>query len=124
MMKKLFALMLAMLLMMSTVAALAEGAATPTDLAPVAEEPFRAFAAIHLVGSDELYYGDTVTLRADVSASEDRAYTLDWQYWQEDAEKPENSGWRSLGCSGNTYTFTLTESTAAMSFRVLVTFAD
>lgn len=119
-MKKLISLILAALMLMTVIPVLAD-TATPTDLH---EAPFTAFASICLCGDGELYYGDTVTLRADVKCSDDRPCTLDWQVYREDSADPLNSAWVSLGCSSETYTFTLTETNATLSYRVAVTFSE
>ncbi len=60
----------------------------------------------------QLYYGDKVTLEAEVKNVEGR-YTVLWQY------KAEDNEWKTVH-KGEEYTFTLTEETAAREYRALV----
>ena len=85
--------------------ALAEGEAKPGN----------ETITISRQGSGDIYYGDEVTLCANVkNAAGD--YSVVWERYTPD-------GWIKVG-SGLTYTFTVTETTAASDFRAMLVLAD
>lgn len=80
-----------------------------------AVQPGNESISISRQGSGDVYYGDEVTLRANVrNAAGD--YSVVWERYT-----PE--GWVTVG-SGLTYTFTVTETTAASDFRAMLVLAD
>lgn len=90
--------------------------------APEATEvtPFAARVAVKLATeADELFYGDSVTLKADVKDA-NRAYTVRWEVFRgEMDEETSEEIWQSVG-SGDTYTFTVTEENASYVYRAVL----
>lgn len=112
---------------------------TPTDLAPVVSEELnetenasnvtepvveeiieetvpQGTVRILLLNEGPLYYGDEVSLLADVDNVEDE-HTLTWQI------KVDIDKWESIA-TGRTYSFTLTPENASLEYRVVVSVAE
>lgn len=91
-----------------------ETAAPEAPPAPV-DKFANAKINISLVNKDELYYGDTVTLRAKVSGVEEGgAYSIQWQ-----ADYGE--GWENIGgATGENYRFTVNAENASLPYRAVM----
>lgn len=128
-----------MLIALAPMGALAEdiNITTPTDLAPVVTEELnetenasnvteteevieeaapQGTVRILLMNEGPLYYGDEVTLLADVDNVEDE-HTLTWQI------KVDIDKWENIAI-GRTYSFTLTPENASLEYRVIVNVAE
>lgn len=83
----------------------------------LAEEEAPAPESIYITrrGSGDVYYGDEVTLQAYVKNVEGD-YSIVWEKYTAD-------GWVKVG-SGDYYTFTVTEATAALEYRAMLIIAD
>ena len=67
----------------------------------------------------DIYFGDQVTLLAEVSGVEGNAdYTIRWQTIYDEEE-----GWVNIG-SGRTYAFTVNESNAKLPYRAVMVCND
>lgn len=141
-MNRLAALAVALMIVaLVPVGALAEdiNITTPTDLAPVVTEELtevenasnvteteteevieeaapQGTVRILLLNEGPLYYGDEVTLLADVDNVEDE-HTLTWQI------KVDIDKWENIAV-GRTYCFTLTPENASLEYRVIVNVAE
>lgn len=80
------------------------------------EVPFEATVRIKLENEGDIYYGDQVTLRAEVEANAE--YVVTWECYNVDAE-PDEYPWVLIGLY-DTYTFDVTEANAALMFRAVV----
>ena len=77
--------------------------------------PFTGKAKIKLENDGEIYYGDTVVLKAVVTDA-NTAYQIRWEFYDED-----DSEWKAIsGVNGDTYKFTLTEENAGLVYRVVL----
>lgn len=81
-----------------------------------AEAPFEASVRIKLQNEGDIYFGDTVTLRALVEANAD--YTVAWEVFNDEAE-PGEDPWVELE-TGETYTFIVDEENAGLIYRAVV----
>ena len=90
-----------------------EPAADPTA------EPFTAQVSIKLENEGAIYYGDLVTLQAEVKEANGE-YTVIWEYYNEEAdiEHGENP-WVALE-EGEKYEFTVDEENAKLTYRAVV----
>ncbi len=71
--------------------------------------------SIRMENTGDIYFGDTVTLKADVRNAEGN-YSIVWEVLTED-------GWKQVG-SGQKYSFVVTESNAANQYRALLIIAE
>lgn len=71
--------------------------------------------SIRMENTGDIYYGDTVTLKADVYNAES-GYSIIWEVLTED-------GWEKVG-SGEKYSFTVTEANAANQYRAVLIIAE
>lgn len=71
--------------------------------------------SIRMENTGDIYYGDTVTLKADVQNAES-GYSIIWEVLTED-------GWVKVG-SGAKYSFVVTESNAANQYRAVLIIAE
>ena len=75
--------------------------------------PFTGSARIELVNTEQLYYGDTVILRA-VIENANIAYAIRW-------ESNDGSGWAEIkGEDKEEYEFVVTEQNAGLEYRVVL----
>lgn len=93
----------------------ASAEATPEASAePEATPAPQISVSVRLANSGELYFGDTVELRADVEGAGEMPYTIQWQY-------NNGSGWKNIGGeNGKDYRFELTEENALYGYRAVV----
>ncbi len=91
---------------------------------PVAEEPVvdkfaNASVTVRMQNSGDIYYGDSVTLLAQVNGvAEGASYSIQWQTMRDEKE-----GWKQIG-SGSTYSFVVTESNATLPYRAVLVCND
>lgn len=84
-----------------------------TEEAPVA---FAGSVEIELENEGDIYYGDTVVLRAKMTGA-NTSYTIHWEVWDEIEEE-----WIVIeGENEETYEFVVTEENAACEYRVVLT---
>lgn len=103
MMKKVLSLLLAVFLL----------ASLTLTASTAEEEVFSANVSVYLCGSEELYYGDQVCLRASVSDA-NMPYTITWQC-------NSGAGWEDIaGENGETYAFIVTPENAGCEYRVVL----
>lgn len=72
--------------------------------------------SVHLKNSGDIYYGDIVTLRADVSDAPEE-YSI---YWEASSD---GSSWFSVG-SDSSYSFTVNEENALYYYRAILEVSD
>ncbi len=91
-----------------------------TEVPEEVVEPFSAQVSVKLMnGAAEIFYGDSVTLVADVKNA-NQAYTVRWEVFQGDVDAETNEQvWTTVG-SGDTYTFTVTEDNAEYAYRAVL----
>ncbi len=91
-----------------------EDSETPLGLFDTAA-PFEAAVKVERKGEGALYYGDRVTLTAQVSNA-NRMYAIRWEVNRQDDE-----GWKAIaGASGADYSFALTEENVNYEYRVVL----
>lgn len=81
------------------------------------DEPFTATVVIKLENEGDIYFGDLVTLRAEVEAGGD--YTVVWEYLEENPEDEDEPIWVALD-EGDTYKFIVNEENALLTYRAVV----
>ena len=92
----------------------------PVEPEAPAEEPvFTASVKVELKNEGQLYYGDSVTLQAVVENA-NAAYTVRWEYYDEEASLEKNEDVWVACHTGEDYTFTVNEVNAALTYRVVV----
>ncbi len=91
-----------------------EPAAETEEVVETVEEPVRT-AKIRLVCDDEVDYGATIKLVAELDGFESTEYGLQWQV-------NNGNGWKDIdGANASSYSFELSESNMDDTYRVLVT---
>ena len=87
---------------------------------PVEEKvAFTGTVTVKLVNDGQLYYGDTVTLKAVVKGA-NADYTIRWQL-----KKPGSDEWKTIsGETSKTYSFTVNEDNAEYAYRAVLVVAD
>ncbi len=89
-------------------------AAEIVEVIETVEEPVRT-AKIRLVCDDEVDYGATIKLVAELDGFESTEYGLQWQV-------NNGNGWKDIdGANASSYSFELSESNMDDTYRVLVT---
>ena len=97
----------------------------PAEEKVVEEKPVEKKAAftgtvtVKLVNDGQLYYGDTVTLKAVVKDA-NADYSIRWQI-----KKPGSDEWKTVsGETSKTYSFTVNENNAEYAYRAVLVVAD
>ncbi len=100
----------------------------PVAEEPVAEEPVveevvdkfaNASVTVRMQNQGDIYFGDYVTLLAEVNGVADGAsYSIRWQ-----TIRDQEKGWEQIG-SGSTYSFTVSESNATLPYRAVLVCND
>ena len=80
------------------------------------ESQIERSVSIRVSCSDEIYFGDTITLYAVLEGYDNVEYVIQWQTSKDD------SNWRDIsGANGAQYSITITEDNCTDYFRVAVT---
>ena len=97
----------------------------PAEEKVVEEKPVEKKAAftgtvtVKLVNDGQLYYGDTVTLKAVVKDA-NADYSIRWQI-----KKPGSDEWKTVsGETSKTYSFTVNENNAEYAYRAVLVVAE
>lgn len=87
---------------------------TPLGLTPD-ENRFTGSVRIEMKNQGDIFFGDTVTLEANVSNA-NTAYDIRWE-----VNRHDSNGWNAIsGQTGKTYDFTITEKNADYDYRVVL----
>ena len=82
------------------------------------ETAFEATVRVKLENEGDIYYGDRVTLRAEVKANAE--YTVVWEYLDAAASEDADEDVWVVADKGETYSFDVDEENAALTYRAVV----
>ena len=112
--RKLLVLLMAVVMLATVLPGHAVTTAVGEDVSEVVQVPVDVTVRVKLENTGDIYYGDRVTLVAEVAANGE--YTVSWEYLNVEPEEPV---WVTIG-SGETYAFEVNVANAARTYRAVV----